>query len=145
MRSICTPARETSVHPFRPLSGHVPSSGGPLPSVIGKTVFPPSNMRLPPPGQWSLGRFGATPGSHQQRMRSARVFRHRQLLSIEPGARRLGIDRPMIEVDPGLVEQLLLELARHGAYGETGVWRTAYSAEWVAAQDEVAALLADAG
>jgi allantoate deiminase len=51
----------------------------------------------------------------------------------------------VIDVDPGLVERFLLELARHGAYGETGVWRTAYSAEWVAAQDEVAAWLADTG
>ena len=51
----------------------------------------------------------------------------------------------MIEVDAGLVERYLLELARHGAYGETGVWRTAYSPEWVAAQDQVAAWMAESG
>ena len=51
----------------------------------------------------------------------------------------------MIDVDAGLVERLLLELARDGAYGETGVWRTAYSPEWVAAQDRVAAWMAEAG
>jgi allantoate deiminase len=51
----------------------------------------------------------------------------------------------VIEIDAGLVEGLLLELARHGAYGETGVWRTVYTPEWVAAQDQVAASLAEAG
>jgi allantoate deiminase len=51
----------------------------------------------------------------------------------------------LIDVDAGLVERYLLELARHGAYGETGVWRTAYSPEWVAAQDQVAAWMAEAG
>jgi allantoate deiminase len=51
----------------------------------------------------------------------------------------------VIDVDHGLVERLLLELARHGGYGETGVWRTAYSPEWVAAQDQVAAWFAEAG
>jgi allantoate deiminase len=51
----------------------------------------------------------------------------------------------LIDVDAGLVERYLLELARHGAYGETGVWRTVYSPEWVAAQDQVAAWMAEAG
>jgi allantoate deiminase len=51
----------------------------------------------------------------------------------------------VIDVDADLVERLVLELARHGAYGETGVWRTVYTAEWVAAQDQVSAWLADAG
>lgn len=51
----------------------------------------------------------------------------------------------MIDVDAGLVERLLIELARHGACGETGVWRTVYSPEWVAAQDQVAAWMAEAG
>ena len=50
-----------------------------------------------------------------------------------------------VDVDPALVERYLLELAQHGAYGETGVWRTAYSPEWVAAQDQVSAWLEDAG
>ena len=51
----------------------------------------------------------------------------------------------VIDIDAGLVERLLLELARHGAYGETGVWRTAYTPEWVAAQEQVADWLTDAG
>jgi allantoate deiminase len=51
----------------------------------------------------------------------------------------------VIDVDAGLVERFLLELARDGAYGETGVWRTAYSPEWVAAQDRVAGWMAEAG
>lgn len=51
----------------------------------------------------------------------------------------------VIDVDGSLVERLLLELAWHGAYGETGVWRTAYSPEWVAAQDQVAAWFGEAG
>jgi allantoate deiminase len=38
-------------------------------------------------------------------------------------------------IDPALVEQRILALAQHGAYGETGVWRTVYSPEWVAATD----------
>jgi allantoate deiminase len=50
----------------------------------------------------------------------------------------------VLDVDAGLVERLLLELARDGAYGETGVWRTAYSPEWVAAQDRVASWMAEA-
>src|SRR6185436_16518905 len=56
-----------------------------------------------------------------------------------------GAAQELIDVDAGLVERLLLELARHGAYGETGVWRTVYSPEWVAAQDEVAAWMSEGG
>jgi allantoate deiminase len=51
----------------------------------------------------------------------------------------------VIDVDSGLVERLLIELARHGGCGQTGVWRTVYSPEWVAAQDQVAAWFAEAG
>jgi allantoate deiminase len=51
----------------------------------------------------------------------------------------------VIDIDAGLVERLLLELARDGAYGETGVWRTAYSPEWVAAQGRVAGWMDEAG
>jgi allantoate deiminase len=51
----------------------------------------------------------------------------------------------VIDVDAGLIERHLLELARHGAHGETGVWRTVYSPEWVAAQDQVTAWFAEAG
>ncbi|HST25030.1 MAG TPA: hydantoinase/carbamoylase family amidase [Gaiellaceae bacterium] len=50
-----------------------------------------------------------------------------------------------IEVDAGLVERCILELARHGAHGDTGVWRTAYSPEWVAAQETVAGWFGEAG
>jgi len=50
-----------------------------------------------------------------------------------------------IDVDPALVERYIFDLARHGAHGETGVWRTVYSPEWVAAQDEVGRYLEDAG
>jgi allantoate deiminase len=50
-----------------------------------------------------------------------------------------------VDVDPALVERCIFDLARHGAYGETGVWRTVYSPEWVAAQEEVGGWLRDAG
>jgi allantoate deiminase len=49
------------------------------------------------------------------------------------------------EIDPARIESLLLDLARHGAHSGTGVWRTAYSPEWVAAQDRVAGWARDAG
>ena len=48
-------------------------------------------------------------------------------------------------VDPALVERYLSELARHGAHGETGVWRQVYDPAWVAAQDLVASWCAEAG
>jgi allantoate deiminase len=51
----------------------------------------------------------------------------------------------LIEIDPAPVEDAILSLARHGAYGETGVWRAAYSPEWLAAQAEVEERLASAG
>src|SRR5439155_26065581 len=50
-----------------------------------------------------------------------------------------------IPIDPAVVERHVMELARHGAHGETGVWRTVYSPEWVAAQDQVAGWFAEAG
>jgi allantoate deiminase len=40
-------------------------------------------------------------------------------------------------VDPEEVERHIMQLAQYGAYGETGVWRTVYSPEWVAAQQQV--------
>jgi allantoate deiminase len=52
---------------------------------------------------------------------------------------------PSISVDPVLVERYVMELARFGAYGETGVWRTVYSPEWVAATDQYAAWCEAAG
>ncbi len=48
-------------------------------------------------------------------------------------------------IDPAEVERRILDLARHGAHSGTGVWRTAYSADWQAAQDQVAAWARDAG
>ncbi len=50
-----------------------------------------------------------------------------------------------IDVDGELVERYVRELGRHGAHGETGVWRIVYSPEWVAAQDQVSAWFAEAG
>lgn len=38
-----------------------------------------------------------------------------------------------------------MELARHGAYGDTGVWRTVYSPEWVAARDLLVQWFEDSG
>jgi allantoate deiminase len=50
-----------------------------------------------------------------------------------------------VEVDSDLVEHHIRELAQHGAHGETGVWRTVYSPEWVAAQEQVATWYREAG
>ncbi len=50
-----------------------------------------------------------------------------------------------VQIDPEYVERSILELARFGAHGETGVWRTVYSPEWVAAQDWYAARADEAG
>lgn len=44
-----------------------------------------------------------------------------------------------IDVDAAEIEDAILTLARYGAYGETGVWRVAYSPEWSAAQAQVEA------
>jgi allantoate deiminase len=44
-----------------------------------------------------------------------------------------------ITFDPADVWSRIESLARHGKHGETGVWRTVYSPEWRAAQNEVAA------
>src|SRR5258707_15015034 len=48
-------------------------------------------------------------------------------------------------IDPALVEQRILALAHHGAYGETGVWRTVYSPEWVGATNLYAQWCREAG
>jgi allantoate deiminase len=50
-----------------------------------------------------------------------------------------------IHIDPGHVERLVMELARFGAHGATGVWRTVYSPEWVAAMAQYRAWCDDAG
>ena len=50
-----------------------------------------------------------------------------------------------VDVDAAVLERYVLELAGHGAHGETGVWRTAYSPAWAAAQDAVARWYGEAG
>jgi len=49
-----------------------------------------------------------------------------------------------IDIDEELVERYILGLARFGAHGTTGVWRTVYSPEAMAAADQYAAWCADA-
>jgi allantoate deiminase len=44
----------------------------------------------------------------------------------------------VVTVEPELIDCYIDKLASFGAYGETGVWRVAYSPEWVAAQQQVA-------
>src|SRR5262252_7307291 len=50
-----------------------------------------------------------------------------------------------VVIDAPLVESALESLAQYGAYGATGVWRTAYSPEWQEAQEAVARLCEEAG
>jgi allantoate deiminase len=50
-----------------------------------------------------------------------------------------------VDIDPRVVEDHVMRLARHGAYGETGVWRPVYTPEWIAAQDEIAGWMEAAG
>jgi allantoate deiminase len=50
-----------------------------------------------------------------------------------------------IDIDANLIERYVNELALHGKYGETGVWRTVYSPEWVAARDEIGGWMRNAG
>lgn len=52
---------------------------------------------------------------------------------------------PRIHVDPALVERYIMGMARYGAHGETGVWRTVYDEHWVAATDQYAAWCEEAG
>ncbi len=50
-----------------------------------------------------------------------------------------------VEIDEAFVERLVMELARFGAWGETGVWRTVYSPEWVGAMDRYSTWCTEAG
>lgn len=50
-----------------------------------------------------------------------------------------------IEIDPTLVESYIMQLGAFGAYGDTGVWRTVYSPEWVGAAKQYGAWCEDAG
>ena len=49
------------------------------------------------------------------------------------------------DIERELTEKMLFGLAAIGAYGETGVWRPAYSEKWVYAQDQVAEWCREAG
>jgi allantoate deiminase len=48
-------------------------------------------------------------------------------------------------IDPAVIQEMVGELARFGAWGETGVNRLVYTPEWVAAQDHVAGWCTEAG
>ena len=50
-----------------------------------------------------------------------------------------------IHIDPALVERMILDMAEHGSDGGTGVSRTVYSTEWIAATDLYARWCAAAG
>jgi allantoate deiminase len=50
-----------------------------------------------------------------------------------------------IDIDPSLVERMILDMAEHGADGGTGVSRTVYSPEWMAATDLYARWCEEAG
>lgn len=49
------------------------------------------------------------------------------------------------QIDPNLVEQRVHDLSRHGLTGETGVTRTVYSPEWIAANDLLTQWMTSAG
>ena len=51
----------------------------------------------------------------------------------------------MPKIDPTMVEEMIMSLAKFGAIGETGVCRLAYSDEWVEAQETVEAWAKEAG
>ncbi len=50
-----------------------------------------------------------------------------------------------LTIDPLVVEQYIMTLAQHGAYGETGVWRPVYSDAWFAAQRQIETWMQEAG
>ena len=50
-----------------------------------------------------------------------------------------------IVIDPTLVESMIMEMGAIGAHSGTGVWRTVYSPEWVAANDLYAKWGGEAG
>jgi len=50
-----------------------------------------------------------------------------------------------ITIDPALVEAMIMEMGAIGAHSGTGVWRTVYSPEWVAANDLYASWGEEAG
>jgi allantoate deiminase len=52
---------------------------------------------------------------------------------------------PEIILDADLIERRIMALAEHGAHSGTGVWRTVYSPEWVAATNLYAQWCTEAG
>jgi allantoate deiminase len=48
-------------------------------------------------------------------------------------------------IEPAVIERRVRELAQFGKTGDTGVTRTVYSPEWVAAQDQLEAWMREAG
>ncbi|CAN5513364.1 allantoate deiminase [soil metagenome] len=50
-----------------------------------------------------------------------------------------------ITIEPTTVERYIMELARFGAHGETGVWRPVYGEAWFDAQRQVEQWMQDAG
>jgi len=55
------------------------------------------------------------------------------------------LTRESFEIDPTDVEREIMELGAIGAHSGTGVWRTVYTPEWVAANDLVAEWAREAG
>jgi allantoate deiminase len=54
-------------------------------------------------------------------------------------------ERIDFQIDQEFVGKCFAELASYGAYGETGIWRTVYSPEWVAAADHFVRWCVEAG
>jgi allantoate deiminase len=50
-----------------------------------------------------------------------------------------------ISIDPAKVEHYIMALAKHGAHGETGVWRPVYGDAWFEAQRQVERWMQQAG
>jgi allantoate deiminase len=55
------------------------------------------------------------------------------------------LSRDSFDIDPSEVEREILELGAIGAHSGTGVWRTVYTPEWVAANDLVSRWAVEAG
>lgn len=76
---------------------------------------------------------------------------HKTFWNLDPAAVATGredyfpMKDPKLHIDPKTVEKYITDIAQFGAYGETGVWRTVYSPEWVAATDQYAAWCAEVG
>ena len=62
-----------------------------------------------------------------------------------PAAKQAIPSERRIDIDPDLVERYVMGLAEFGRVGESGVSRTVYSPEWVAATDQYAEWCREAG